>query len=109
MKEDEHFHFLRHYHHDISNDLQIIHGYTTMKQLDKVKEYTEKWMRRLKEQRSLLHINAEKFSQWLVISHHLYSNLEISYDIQVHNIDLSSIDDQLFTVCQNISVQLQNH
>lgn len=100
VEEKEVMDLLRYYRHDIMNDLQVIHAYTSMGKLEKVEEKLANYMANFDEERKLMNLNAPKLSLWLIPFNSIHPNFRITYAIRGEKIDISDIDEKLTKDCQ---------
>ncbi len=109
LNTSEFLQWLRLYRHDLMNDLQIIQGYATMGKYDKSNEKINQLTERLKDERLLQALNADQFAYWLLTLSLAEKQLEVTYDIDVEQSNLSSVDQQMKTDSENIIERLFKH
>lgn len=109
LNTSEFLQWLRLYRHDLMNDLQIIQGYATMGKYDKSNEKVNQLTERLKDERLLQALNADQFAYWLLTLSLAEKQLEVTYDIDVEDSDLKSIDEQMKVDSENIIERLFKH
>ncbi|ASN05111.1 Spo0B domain-containing protein [Virgibacillus necropolis] len=107
MEEKKVMDLLRYYRHDIMNDLQIVHAYTSMGKLEKVEEKLATYMAHFDEERKLMNLNAPNLALWLIPFNSIHPNFRFTYAICIEKVDLSDIDDKLTTDCQYCISRLQ--
>lgn len=107
MEEKEVMDILRYYRHDVLNDLQIVHAYTSMGKLEKVEEKLETYMAHFDEERKLMNLNAPNLALWLIPFNSIHPNFRFTYAIRDERIDISDIDQRLTTDCQYCITRLQ--
>ncbi|WP_404453234.1 sporulation initiation phosphotransferase B [Virgibacillus necropolis] len=100
MEEKEVMDLLRYYRHDIMNDLQIVHAYTSMGKLEKVEEKLATYMAHFDEERKLMNLNAPNLALWLIPFNSIHPNFRFTYAIRDEKLDISDIDEKLTTDCQ---------
>lgn len=109
MDEQDVMQLLRYYQHDLLNELQIIQGYASMNKIDKVKEKIVACVDVYNKERQLMYLNSPKFALWIIQAQHNQKNIRISYDIQLGQIDLSSVDQDIFDIGTCIVEHIKQH
>ncbi|MEN1969272.1 Spo0B domain-containing protein [Lentibacillus sp. N15] len=107
MKEKETMEALRLYRHDLMNDLQIVQGYASMGNMEKVQEKLAKWMDHFNEERKLMNLDAPTFALWLIQFNSNHQNVRLSYYIDVEPMNLHVIDHTLVQECQSVINMLE--
>ncbi|WP_430785029.1 Spo0B domain-containing protein [Virgibacillus flavescens] len=100
MEQKEVMNLLRYYRHDIMNDLQIVHAYTSMGKLEKVKEKLATYMEHFDEERKLMNLNAPALTLWLIPFNSIHPNYRFTYAIRNEHIDISEIDEKITEHCR---------
>lgn len=98
MNEKNVIDIIRHYRHDLLNDLQIIHGYSSMGRLENVKEKLAECMHRFHEERKLTSLDTPSFALWLIRFNSLHTNFRLTYHIDT-NSNLQGHDRKLLEQC----------
>lgn len=93
---------LQNQRHDMMNHLQIIQGYLSMGNTEKVKDKMETWMDYFSEERKLFNLNAPLFALWVIQFNHNYTNIRITYKVHIQKKDLQSVDQQLTDQCRQM-------
>lgn len=101
VEQKEVMNLLRYYRHDIMNDLQIVHAYTSMGKLEKVKEKLATYMEHFDEERKLMNLNAPALTLWLIPFNSIHPNYRFTYAIRTENIDISEIDEKITEHCKS--------
>lgn len=101
MLEKDVMQLLQHQRHDILNHLQIIHGYLSMGNTERVKDKVATWMNYLDEERKLFHLQAPLFALWLMRFNNLHTNFRLTYHIDIQE-ELQAMDRQLVDQCKQI-------
>lgn len=102
MKEKDFIKVLQFYRHDLMNYLQIIQGYISMDQYDKVKNEVDKMLGHFSQEKKLLELNAPYFILWMLQVNHIEGNIRVDYHIQDESMNLISIDSLLTEQCKQI-------
>lgn len=100
---------IRHYRHDWMNLLQLLHGYASMNNLDKVKEKINEGIALSREETRLTNLNCPYFSLWVIRFNWIYSNLRLKYNVQAESINLSNDDLALYGTCEDMIQILEYH
>ncbi|MFZ3576416.1 Spo0B domain-containing protein [Virgibacillus sp. DJP39] len=106
MEEKKVMDILRYYRHDLMNDLQVVHAYTSMGKLDKVEEKLATYMAHYEEERRLMNLNAPNFALWLIPFNSIHPNFRFTYAIR-DEIDISEIDEELTAYSQQCVSHMQ--
>ncbi len=109
MKADEVVKMFRHYRHDLLNDLQLVHGYASMGNMDKMKEIIQNILKKSEEERKLTQLNCPHFMLWLMNFNSTYENIRLTYRIQLKAGDFSTIDLSLLATCNEIIQHLHKY
>lgn len=109
MQEQDVVQLLRHYQHDLLNELQIIQGYASMDKTDKVKDKIKACVDIYKEERKLMHLNIPKTTVWFLQTQYKQNNIHVSYDIQVEDSDVSFLDQNLVDMGTYFVKQIQQN
>jgi stage 0 sporulation protein B (sporulation initiation phosphotransferase) len=109
MKADEVMNMLRHYRHDVLNDIQLIHGYAALGNMEKIKEKINEMIVKSNEERKLTNLKCPHFTLWVINFNHAYENLRLSYKIQELQNDLSQNDLFLYATCEEMIQLLHNY
>jgi len=109
MKADEVVKMFRHYRHDLLNDLQLVHGYASMGNMDKMKEMIQNILKKSEEERKLNQLNCPHFTLWLMNFNSTYENIRLTYSIQLKTVDFSTIDLSLLATCNEIIQHLHKY
>lgn len=107
MKEQAVVRLLQHYQHDVKNELQVILGYLSMGNLDRVKDKVDQWNDHLQNEQKLLMLDAPQFTLWVISFNHVYDHFRLTYDIQTTK-TLQVIDYSLADTCQRMIQCLLN-
>ncbi|MGM8364704.1 Spo0B domain-containing protein [Virgibacillus sp. W0181] len=99
MNEKKFMQFLQNYRHDILNELQIVHGYASMGNLEKVENKVSQMIASFHNERKLISLHAPKLALWVIEFNHRHENIRITYDMHTENINLEQIDDSLVYFC----------
>lgn len=102
MKKQSVVKLLQHYHHDLMNDLQIIHGYLSMDRIDTVKAKADGLITQLNEERKLLNSGATDFILWVINFNSESVNVRLTYEIKVANNSLGIMDRWLVSHCNHV-------
>lgn len=102
MEEKDVVKLLQHQRHDLMNHLQIIQGYTSMENTEKVKAKIATWMDYFNEERKLFGLKAPLFTLWVIQFNNLHTNVRLTYRIHIESKDLQAIDQQLVNQCQQL-------
>ncbi|HLS61563.1 MAG TPA: Spo0B domain-containing protein [Virgibacillus sp.] len=86
---------LQSYQHDLMNELQIIHGYSSMDKVDRVNDKINALISTLEIERNLLSIHAPEFILWVVQFNHLHENIRLVYRINSTYINLTDYDERI--------------
>ncbi len=108
MKAAEVVDMFRHYRHDLLNDIQLIHGYASMGNLDKIKDKLQDLLQKTNEERRLTNLKCPHFTLWLMNFNAQYENIRLSYKVLIQE-DLSTFDLTLYATCQEIIQILHNY
>lgn len=95
MNEQDFVRLLRYYRHDFMNDLQIVHGYLSIGQIDKVKDKVDQIIVNSNEERKLINSEAPHFILWILQFNGLHTNIKLDYGINLEQSNIQSIDHQL--------------
>lgn len=109
MEQKEVMNLLRHYRHDLMNDLQIVHAYSSMGKLEKVKEKLTTYLAHFDEERKLMNLNAPNFTLWLIPFNSIHPNFRFTYAICDENIDIFEIDEKITESCKICVKHLQQY
>lgn len=102
MEEKEVVQVLQNYRHDLMNDLQLVHGYISMKKMDKAEMKIKDCMEHFHQERKLMSLQAPLFALWIIQFNHRYSNFRINFQIHTENVKLLSIDRELTDRCNKL-------
>lgn len=97
---------LRYYQHDLLNELQIVQGYASMGNLDKLQTKLDACIDGYREERQLINLNMPQFTLWAIRMNHSSKNINLCYHIHVENIDLYDMDQELYTSATHIVQQI---
>jgi len=86
---------LQSYQHDLMNELQIIHGYSSMDKMDRVNDKINALITSLECERNLLSIHAPAFILWVIQFNHLHENIRLEYSINSIYINLIDKDEEI--------------
>ncbi|MRG88232.1 Spo0B domain-containing protein [Salinibacillus xinjiangensis] len=109
MRADEVIEILRHYRHDLLNDLQLIQGYAQMDNMKMVKEKTQNLVKKTMEERKLSNLNCPHFTLWVMNFHSTYKQFRLDYEVNVEKADMSSNDLTLLAISKEIMQQIHKH
>ncbi|RYG74815.1 hypothetical protein EU245_01130 [Lentibacillus lipolyticus] len=102
MKETDVIQLLRHYRHDLLNQLQIVDGYLSMEKKEKARTKLADYMQHLQEEGKLINLNAPSFTLYILQLNTLYPNFRSAYSIHTKVRDLQHLDQLLVEYCQKI-------
>lgn len=103
MNEREAILLLQRYRHDVSNHLQLVHGYLSMGMAEMAREKVDEWMSCLAEERKLSNLQAPKFTLWVMQCNTVYNRLRLTYHIRIEHQDLSHMDEKLASICGRLA------
>src|SRR5699024_7628580 len=112
MEEKDVVGLLQNQRHDMLNHLQIIQGYLSMGNTEKVKDKMETWLDYFNEERKLFNLNAPLFALWIMQFNHIYTNARLTYKVHINKKDLQTVDQQLTEQCKqmiNTLIQTQSN
>ncbi|HLR08322.1 MAG TPA: Spo0B domain-containing protein [Bacillota bacterium] len=109
MEDSDILAILRQYRHDLMNHLQIIQGYATLGQVDKVKQKIDEYVKELNKERKLVNLNAPSFALWLIQFNGIHTNIQLTYDIHIDYANLESIDVPLTNQCDRVMALVKKH
>ena len=92
MDEKEVVNVLRHYRHDLMNDLQIVYGYLSMGNIESVQKKLSDCLAHYNEERKLMSLGAPKFALWIIRFNSIFNSFHLSYQIHTENKQLHDID-----------------
>src|SRR5699024_5790445 len=102
MEEKDVVVLLQNQRHDMLNHLQIIQGYLSMGNTEKVKDKMETWLDYFNEERKLFNLNAPLFALWIMQFNHMYTNARLTYKVQIKKKNLQTVDQQLTEQCKQM-------
>jgi len=102
MEEKDVIRLLQNQRHDMLNHLQIIQGYLSMGNTEKVKDKIETWLDYFNEERKLFNLNAPLFALWIMEFNHIYTNARLTYKVHIKKKDLQTVDQQLTDQCKQM-------
>ncbi|MBB6451910.1 stage 0 sporulation protein B (sporulation initiation phosphotransferase) [Salirhabdus euzebyi] len=109
MKEEEVMHLLSHYRHDLLNDIQLIHGYASMGNLDKIKEKVKNVIDHFNQERLLTNLNCPHFMIWVLTFHTKYNQFKLTYQVEMGMSSLTSSDLSIYTTSEEMMDLLHKH
>lgn len=83
---------VKHYRHDLLNELQVIKGYIQLGHTEKADESIDKMFQYFNEERRLLSLNIPHVYLWIMAFNLKYTNFKITYDVDVKNKCLQAKD-----------------
>ncbi|MFD2759546.1 Spo0B domain-containing protein [Lentibacillus juripiscarius] len=102
MEERDVIQLLRHYRHDLLNQLQIVDGYLSMEKTDKARTKLLDYTKHLQEESKLVNLNAPSFALYVLQLDTLYPNFRSAYSIHTHDRDLQHVDSLLVEYCKKV-------
>ncbi|HLR41333.1 MAG TPA: Spo0B domain-containing protein [Virgibacillus sp.] len=102
MEEKDVVGLLQNQRHDMLNHLQIIQGYLSMGNTEKVKDKMETWLDYFNEERKLFNLNAPLFALWIMQFNHMYTNARLTYKVHIKKKNLQTVDQQLTEQCKQM-------
>src|SRR5699024_6334574 len=102
MEEKDVVGLLQNQRHDMLNHLQIIQGYLSMGNTEKVKDKIETWLDYFNEERKLFNLNAPLFALWIMQFKHMYTNARLTYKVHIKKKNLQTVDQQLTEQCKQM-------
>lgn len=108
MKADDVMDLIRHYRHDLLNELQLIHGYASMGKPEKINEKVKRMIEHYQEERKLFGFQCPYFTIWLMSFNWEYSQFQINYRAEDIG-DISNMDLTLFSSCKEIFSIIPQH
>ncbi len=102
MEERDVIQLLRHYRHDLLNQLQIVDGYLSMEK--PTKHVQNCWTIRsiYRKKAKLVNLNAPSFALYVLQLDTLYPNFRSAYSIHTHDRDLQHVDSLLVEYCKKV-------
>lgn len=107
MNEQTVIQILQSYQHDLMNELQIIHGYSSMDKVDRVNDKIDALITSLEFERNLLSIHAPQFTLWVIQFNHLHENIRLAYKINSTYINLIAYDEEIVGQLNKIVEQFE--
>ncbi|TMN21072.1 Spo0B domain-containing protein [Lentibacillus cibarius] len=108
MEERDVIQLLRHYRHDLLNQLQIIDGYLSMGKGEKARIKLADYVGHLQKESKLMNLNAPLFALYVLQLDTLHPNFRSSYYIHSENMDLHQVDQLLVEYFQKIMAITEN-
>ncbi|MFC4558943.1 Spo0B domain-containing protein [Virgibacillus kekensis] len=108
MDENEIISILRHYRHDLLNQLQIIQGYVSMGKTDKANMKIREYVQDLHEERKLANLDIPKFALYLIRFNSLHTNFRMTYHIYTENSELSRVEERMLEQCRQFIGEIEN-
>lgn len=100
MKAEDILKLIQYDRHDMMNDLQIISGYLSIGNTEKVSEKLHDMINRFHRDKKLLSTKASHFVLWLMMINHVEPNIRVNYDVNFDEVNLSSLDEKMTNHCQ---------
>ncbi|GEL77462.1 Spo0B domain-containing protein [Tenuibacillus multivorans] len=99
MKLDVHevLQLIRLYRHDLMNDLQLVHGYASMKQYDVSMDKLNHLIAKLSEERTLQTIDAPQFVYWLIKFKLEHKEVTLEFELDEDKQSVEPYDQELVT------------
>lgn len=101
MKADDVLEIIRHYRHDLLNELQLVHGYLSMGKTEKTGKKVQNMIERYHEERKLFDLHCPYFTLWLMSVDRNYPQFRIRYETADIG-EISNMDLTLFSSCREI-------
>lgn len=101
-QEDALFNYVRLYRHDVMNNLQLIHGYLQLGDEERVRLKMADVMQMYQGEQKLFKLNMSRFSLFVLFFNHHYPNQQLSYEVNIENEDLATLDEQITEQCKRI-------
>ncbi|PKR79112.1 hypothetical protein CEY16_05000 [Halalkalibacillus sediminis] len=95
MKDSDVLELLRHYRHDLLNDLQLIQGFASMGKYEYSNKKIQALIKRLSSERLLQAIESQEFPLWLFNEKYTNENLTIEFYIEDIGEELKHHDHQM--------------
>lgn len=95
---DDHsiIHFIKLYRHDLMNHLQLLSSFFNMGNITNVENKMNEIIHYYNEERKLFSLNAPKLTLYLLFFNHHYANKNLTYNVEVDNVDLSLEDEKIY-------------
>jgi len=95
---DEHsiIHFIILYRHDLMNHLQLLSSFHNMGNITNVENKMNEIIHYYNEERKLFSLNAPKLTLYLLFFNHHYANKNLTYHVEIDNVDLSLEDEKIY-------------
>ncbi|MFD1362931.1 Spo0B domain-containing protein [Lentibacillus salinarum] len=107
MEEQDVIQLLRHYRHDLVNQLQVVQGYASMGKTAKVQQKLTDYLWHLQEEGKLVSLNAPAFALYMLQLATLHTNFRLVYHIHIDGKDLQSVDRLLVERCKHVMEKIE--
>lgn len=107
METIEVLQLLRHWRHDLMNQIQLIQGYTSMNRPEKVKEKLHAMILEANQQRKLMDLQANEFALWLLQANMKNKQIRVTFEVNDVHENLQYLDTKLLEQTKRIFAALE--
>lgn len=109
VKNEEVIKLLQYYRHDLMNHIQVIKGYLSMGNTDKVNDKLDGLIQDFDKERILMNLYVPNFSLWILTFNSTYENIRLSYHLDDIRNSLEDKDEFLVRISNQFMEVIQKY